>query len=352
MLFTERVKSDTQDKLLPGVVDNVLNSNILVVRTMQHPKVWSGETLRKAIKITKSATGGSFSGVDTFLTSLSETRIRLSYEPKGYYQSVVLGGIEEAVNETDSQVISLMRLTLEEARDDMSDSLGDIAYAGGVGKDFEGLGNLNDDGSGYDLVGAQSRAAYTLLKGYRFSMSGALALSDLANIMKATAAAGSMKQRPTLGICDESVWNIYEAKLTPTVQAHYNAEGYPQVTANTRPGQTVPQGALNGTQGFASVTYRGLPIVADEKSPASTLQFLNENYLDFYRLRSGKLSDISMGAELVDGVYSENQMASVFQWTGFKDPTAQFAEVGQIIALGNFATFQPRRHGKTVNITS
>lgn len=350
MLFSERVKSDTQDKLLPGVVDNVLNSNILVVRTMQSPKVWSGETLRKAIKITKSVTGGSFNGVDPFLTSLQETRIRLSYEPKGFYQSVVMGGIEEAVNETDSQVINLMRLTLEEARDDMADSLGDIAYAGGSGKDFEGTGNINDDGSGYDLIGQQSRATYPVLKGYRFSMSGALGLSDLANLMKAAAAAGSMKQRPTLGICDENVWNIYEAKLTSTVQAHYNAEGYPQVTASTRPGQTIPQGALSGTQGFVSITYRGLPIVPDEKSLPNKLQFLNENYFDFFALTSSKLTSVAMGAELVDGVYSENQMPSVFQWTGFKDPTAQFAEVGQIICLGNFATFQPRRHGQIVNI--
>ena len=352
MLFSERVKSDTQDKLLPGVVDNVLNSNILVMRTMSAPKMWSGETLRKAIKVTKSSTGGSFNGVDTFATSLTETRIRLSYEPKGYYQSIVIGGIEEAVNETDSQVISLMRVTLEEGKDDMADSLGDIAYGIGSGKDFEGSGNLNDDGTTVDLVGAQSRATYPQLKGTKITMGGALALSSLANLMKGVAAAGSVSQRPTLAISNQTVWNLYEGLLTANVQAHYNAEGYPQVTASTANGRAVPQTTLGGAQGFASISYRGLPFVADDKSPASKLQFINENYFDFYNLKSQKLSDIAGAAELVDGVYKDANLPSVFQWTGFKDPTAQFAEVGQIITLGNFVTWQPRRHGYLANVTS
>lgn len=352
MLFTERVKSDTQDKLLPGVVDNVLDSNVFFARTMRTPKVWSGETLRKAIKVTKSTTNGSFDGVDVFQTTLSETHIRLSYEPKAFYQSVVISGIEEAVNSTDSQVISLMRLTLEEGRDDMADALGDIVYGGGTGKDFEGLANLNDDGTGYATVGAQSRSTYPQLKGTKITLTTSMTLTDMANLMKGVAAAGSMTQRPTLGLGDEDVWNLYEAKLTPTVQAHYSAEGYPQVTSNTRPGQTIPQGTLSGTQGFASITYRGLPIVADEKSPSQKLQFLNENYLGFFNLKSQKLQSVSAGAELVEGVYSDTQLPSVFQWTGFKEPTAQFAEVGQLITMGNFATFQPRRHGYLASVSS
>lgn len=352
MVFTDRVSTTTQEKLLPSVVDNVLNSNILVVRTMQRPKVWDGKTLDRAIKITKATNGGSFSGVDTFDTSLSESRIKLSFAPKAYAKPVVIAGLEDAVNQTDSGVISLVKLTLEEARDDMADDLGDLVYSTGSGDDFEGTGNLNDDGTGTDLVGNQSRATYTQLKGTKTALSAALTLTDMANLMKGVGAAGSRMQRPTLGICDEDVWNIYEAKLTPTVVANYNANGYPQVTANTRPGQAVSENSLNGTQGFASITYRGMPIVADEKSTAQNLQFLNENYFDFYSLRYRKLQSIAAGAQLVDGVYSEVNLPSVFQWTGLKEPVDQLAEVGQIIAMGNYATWQPRRHGRLTTITS
>ena len=352
MDFTDRVATTTQERLLPSVVDNLLNSNILVVRTMQRPKMWDGKTLDRAIKIAKSSTGGSFGAGATFETGLVETRIKLSYKPKAFYQSVTLDGIEDAVNQTEAGVISLMKLTLEEAENDASDSLGDIAYGTGPGDDFEGTGRLNDDGTLADSVGGQSRATYPQLKGTKTALSTSLTLYDMAGLMKGVGAAGSRKQRPTLGIGDEDAWNIYEGLLMPTVSANYNANGYPQVTSSTRNGQSVPEASLNGTMGFNSVTYRGMPIVADEKAPANEIQFLNENYFDFYTLKSRKLQNIALGAKLVDGVYQENNMPSVFQWTGLKTPTKQFAEVGQLICMGNYATWQPRRHGRLTNVTS
>lgn len=352
MDFTDRVSTTTQERLLPSVVDNLLNSNILVVRTLQRPKQWDGKTLDRAIKIAKSTTGGSFGRGDVFQTGLVETRIKLSFKPKAFYQSVTLDGIEDAVNQTEMGVINLMKLTLEEAGTDAADSLGDMAYSTGPGTDFDGTGRLNDDGTTADSVGGQSRATYPLLKGTVTALTLGLTLTDMANLMKGVGAAGSRRQRPTLGISDEDVWNVYEGLLLPTVVANYSANGYPQVTATTRNGQAVPEASLNGTMGFNSITYRGLPIVADEKAPAGELQFLNENYFDFYSLKSRKLSSIALGSQLVDGVYTENPVPSVFQWTGMKTPTAQFAEVGQIISMGNYATFQPRRHGRLTGVTA
>jgi len=273
MDFTDRVSTTTQERLLPSVVDNLLNSNILVVRTLQRPKQWDGKTLDRAIKIAKSTTGGSFGRGDVFQTGLVETRIKLSFKPKAFYQSVTLDGIEDAVNQTEMGVISLMKLTLEEAGTDAADSLGDMVYGTGAGQDFDGTGRLNDDGTTADVVGTQSRAAYPLLKGTVTALTSGLTLTDLANLMKGVGAAGSRKQRPTLGIGDEDVWNVYEGLLLPTVQANYSANGYPQVTAQTRNGQAVPEASLNGTMGFNSITYRGLPIVADEKAPAGELSF-------------------------------------------------------------------------------
>lgn len=347
MTFSERVTSITQDKLLPTIIDSILGSNVLCQRTMgKSPKMWSGETLRKPIKITKSTTGGSFSGMGNFDTSAVETRIRLSFSPKAFYQSVVIPGIEKAVNKTDAQVISLVAASLEEAQMDALDSIGDIYYGTGAGDDFEGLGAIVDDGTSVDSYGGQSRATYSQIAGTVTASGGSLTLLKMANMMASTSASGSARQRPTLIVTNETIWNLYESLLTPTVQANYNAEGYPVVTADSMPGR-----ALRGTQGFNALTYRGVPIVADEKATAQTMFFLNENYLDWYKLTDGDLQSIKKPGNVVEGVYSEGSL-SPFQWRGWLDPTNNYGQVTQLLALGNFVSFQPRRHGKLTGITT
>jgi hypothetical protein len=354
MVFTERVTSITQDKFVPSVVDAILNSNVLTQRTLgRSPKVWSGETLRRPVQIAKSVTGGSFSGADKFSVATSQTRIKMSFEPKGFYQSATIIGIEKAVNKTEAQVLSLIKVTLEEAENSALDSIGDINFGGGAGNDFEGLGNTVDDGTTYDSYGAQSRATYTALKGTVTASGGTMTLTKLANLWTAISAAGSGKQKPTIGICDETVWNLYESLLAPAVVNNYQSFGLPMVNANTAPGMAVqnPDG-LKGTQGFVSITYRGMPIVADEKADSGVMFFLNEHYLDWYSLKDEELNSVQSGGSVIDGVYSDGKGATPFQWTGFKVPTDQYVAVGQLIAMGNLVSFNPRRHGKLTGITT
>jgi len=355
MLFNERVTTITQDKMIPAIIDGILNSNVLFMRSMlSGAKVWSGENIKKPIKISKSATGGAFSGMAVFDVSATNTRTKLQFEPKAFYQNVTIPGIEKAVNGTDAQVLSLVKVQLEEAQADAYDALGDILYGTGAGDAFEGLGNIVDDGTSIDSYGGLSRATYSQIKATKTAAAGGiLTLATMATLMASVAAAGSGRQRPSLGLCDETVWNLYEKLLQPTVSANYSANGYPQVTAFTAPGQMVSNGsALAGTQGFAAVTYRGLPIVADEKANSGVLFFLNELYLNWYRLTDSGLQTIPMGGDVLDGVYKESKFKSPFQWTGWKTPTNQYGDCGQFIAMGNFIGDNPRRQGKLTSITT
>lgn len=352
MAFSERVQSITNQKILPNIVDAVLNSNVLFVRTMQNPLRWSGVTLQKPIKVSKSGTGGSFAGTDVFNTAAVDDRIRLSFDPKGFYQNVTVIGLEKAVNETDTQILSLVKASMEDARDDAMDSLGTIMYGTGTGNDFLGLDAIVDDGSSAGTYGTQSRTTFTQLKGTRTASGGTLTLTLMATLMTATSAASSARQHPTLGITPFAAWNLYESLLTPTVRANYDASGYPMVSAFTRAGATAREGQLSGGQGFTAITYRGMPIVADEKATSQTLFFLNENYLDFYSLRDADLQDIPSVGTLIDGVYTDAPVPSVFQWTGFKPPVNQYAEAGQLIAMGNLISWQPRRQGRLTGITT
>jgi hypothetical protein len=353
MIFNERVTSITQDQFVPTVVDQILDSNVFMARTfMRDVKRWSGETLRIPIQVSKSTTGGSFSGVDTFDTSASNNTRRLSFEPKGYYQSVVIPGIEKAVNATTAQVLNLVKVSLEIAKNSMADSVGTKLYGLGAGDDFDGLGVIVDDTTDTSTYGSLSRTTYAVLNATVTASGGSLTLALMAGLARGVSAASSSRQAFTMGLSNETVWDLYESLLTPTVQANYTANGYPLVTAYSKPGVTVRgEDALKGMQGFNALSYRGRPIVADEKADAQTLWFLNENFINWYSLKDRDLKDVSVAND-VDGVYSEGNKSQPIQLKPFQMPTAQYAEVAQLIMLGNLISSQPRRQGKLTGITT
>lgn len=353
MTFGNRVTSITQDTILPKVIDNILTDNLMAYRYISNGKKWSGETLKRPIKISKSTTGGSFSGLDTFSTATSDTRISLQYDLRGYYHTISIPGMEKAVNNvSETQVINLVRTELESAQMDMLDALGDIFYGDGTGnsnKNFNGLGNLDDDGSTAATVGGQSRTTYPTLAGTRTASGGTLTLAKLATLISATSAGSASSQRPTLIVSSEAEFDLYDSLLAPTVRANYDAQGGMFLTRTSK--AAVPGSMLKANGGFVALTYRGIPWVSDEKASAQTIWVLNENYLEWYGLKDPDLKAISMG-NTIEGPGAEIPSDNTgFQWTGFQRPVNQYGEVGQLMLLGNLATWQPRRHGRLTGVT-
>lgn len=357
MTFSERVLSLTQDKLVPKVVDNIINSSCLPARLMGNAKAWSGESLKRAIKITTSGLGGSFSGLDTFSTSTTETTLRMSYDIRAYEQPVVIPGIERSVNAVaETQVVDLVKFKLEEAQIEAADKIATMIYGDGTGngnKDFLGLAALVDDATTIDSIGGQSRTTYPVLKATRTASGGTLTLLKMATMFSAISAGSTPGQSPTLLVSNETVWDLFEQLLTPTVRENYSMQGYPVVLRTgglTKPGQ-----GLVGQAGFNAISYRGVPFVKDEKCTAQTIWFLNENTIEWYGLKSAVegYTPVSLGSSTMDTVYNEAPMSEFngFNWSGLHMPTNQFGEVGHLVVLGNLVTWQPRRNGRLTGIT-
>ena len=112
MDFSNRVLTTVQDKFIPSIVDSINGSSLISLRVMSKPKPWSGPTIKQGIMTSNSTTGGSFDGLDTFDAAVTNTRKQLSWAPKGFYQSIVVPGIEEAVN-----AVSYTHLTLPTNRE-------------------------------------------------------------------------------------------------------------------------------------------------------------------------------------------------------------------------------------------
>ena len=301
------------------------------------------------IKYQKSTTGGSFSGLDTFSTAKVNTRQLLSFDVRGYYQSVVLSGMDVDVNATPAGVLNLVKVEMESAQQDMIDSIGGLLYGDGTGnsnKEFLGLDAIVDDATSVGTYGTLARATYSVLNATRTASGGTLT-TDLLGALYDNCARGGKK--PTLNVVPEAVWTIYEALLQPTVAANYSAmNGYKQVT---RDRVAESRGALQGEIGFDALFHRGVPVVADEKCTAQTWFMLNEEYLTWYGLKSHKYSPISIGSTTIDGVYKGGNKSVGFSWTGLKEPVNQYAEIGQIILEGNLVSPAPRYHGRLTGIT-
>jgi hypothetical protein len=354
MNFTDRVTTVTQDEILPSVIDNVLGDNWISYRLISNGLKWVGEQLKRPIKISSSDLGGSFSGLDTHSTSTVETRVLMAYQLKGYEMPVVIPGMEKVVNRTPAQVINLVRVEVESAQEDACDDIGTMLYSDGTGnssKDFEGWDNLIDDGTTLSTLGGLTRASYTPnLDSTRTASGGTMTMNKISTLLTNVSAGSAVRQSPTVLVSDETVRDLYEELLQPTVRANYEAHGLPVMTRQSK--APVRGAEVRGAGGFTALTYRGIPWIADEKSTSQTLWAVNERYVKWYGAKDSDLKSIPLGSAAIEGVYKEIPSKNVgFQWSGFMRPINQYGEVAHIYLLGNQVCWSPRRQGRLTGIT-
>jgi len=247
-----------------------------------------------------------------------------------------------------------MYVTLQEAQNAMLDSIGTQLYGPGLGFDILGLGAIVDDGTSTSTYAGLSRTTYPQLNSTLVAATaGALTFTNMATVMRGASAAGSKRQRPSIVVTTETVFDLLESLYTPTIQSNYDSLSRVQITAYSKPGQKFESSdSLKGHYGYEALYWRGIPIVADEKCDSGTMFFINEDYLHWYNLKGVGLTNYKVPKVQVDGVYSEYEQTYPIQWSGFDKPYNQYAQIGQFIMLGNLISGQTRRHGKYTGVTT
>lgn len=327
MAFTDFVKSVTQDKYFPKVTDNILKGNVLTMRFLSNPRPWgSGWKLVQPIKYQTSSAGGSYSGFDQFSTTQAETRVMAEFDPKQSYYSVVISGIQQAVNKGDAAVLDLLAVEMESVSNDMADNLGTQMYSDGTGnssKDIVGLDAAVDDGNGTGTYANLLRSTYTTWVSDLDSTSNSITLAEMRASFDAAVIGAD---QPTIGITTPAIWTTIEGLLAATLTYYTQVAGYPKLTAfgisrQAGTGQT-------GDIGFDAIFFRGIPVVRDQKCTSGVFYFLNEKHIWFYKLDHPKHASNRHG----------------LAWTGLKEPTNQDASVGQFLLYGNLVTDAVRTH--------
>lgn len=331
MAFSAFVTTITQDKFVPKVVDNILRGNVLCMRFLgQNSRPWgSGHILNVPIKYQKSTSGGSYAGFDTLSTTQMNTRVLATFSPTQNYFSVVISGIQQAVNKGDAAVLDLLATEMASVADDMADGLGTQLYSDGTGnssKDITGLDAAVDDGNTTaSWGGLNGSTTYTTWVSTLTSNTGGITIANLASAYNSAKVGNDL---PTLIVTTPTIWTTYEGLLQATINYHTQVQGYPKMTAfginrTAGTGQT-------GDVGFDTLFFRGVPLVADEKCTATRLYMLNEKHLWFARLDHPK--------------YPAGGNQFGFAWTGLKDPTNQDASVGQFLLYGQLVGDSRRTH--------
>lgn len=358
MVFTDRVADITYQEILPSVVDQINNSNILMAKVLSKPGNWRGVTMTQPIRIANSNTGGSFSGMDNFPTGATNNTRLMTWYVAAYEQSVVIPGIEKAVNgNSEKQVLRLLATQMDEAKISAMQQIGQIFYGFGSGKDFDGLGLIVDNGANTSSYAGIARSGNAYINGDSTAVSaGAVTLDYASSEFDNVSAAGSTMESPTLGLTTKAAWTFFEGLMQPMISGRYETigiRGYDRVDGGTPPGGVNKPGeGLTGFGGFNALVYRGRPIVADDNATSQTFYWLNEYYMEFNRLIDSSLNQIGSTVEVTDGFYKDVPMPSAFQFRELMSPVNQYGEVGLLILMGNLIHKQPRRNGKLTGITS
>jgi type II secretory pathway pseudopilin PulG len=358
MVFTDRVADITYQKILPSIVDQINNSNVFLARILNKPGSWRGVYMAQPIETANSTTGGSFSGMDTFPTAATNNTRLMTWYLAAFEQSVVVPGIEKAVNaRNEQQVLRLLATRLDEAKVSALQAVGQIAYGVGSGKDFDGLGLIVDAGTNSSSYAGITRTTSPYINADVTAVtSGIITLDYLSSEFDNVSAASSTSESPTIGLTTKTIWTYIEGLLQPMVSARYETlqlSGYDRVDGGTPNGQSVPASAkTSGFAGFNAISYRARPLVADDNCTSQTFFWLNENYLEFDRLQDSSLRQIQSNVEVTEGYYKNVTFPAAWQFRELIAPVNQYGEVGLLILMGNLIHRQPRRNGKLTGITS
>jgi hypothetical protein len=342
-----RVTTTTQSKLLPKVVDTILNSNVFATRMLSKAVKFNGERIKAPIKYAKNATGQSFSGFDSFSTEATNNRVNLEFVPKFYQMTVALPLDELSANATEERVIDLAKLEMASTAQDMADDIGTLFYGTGTGnggKDFLGLEAIVDDGTNAATFGGLARATYTTLNSTVTASSGTLSLAKMSTLYNGVT---SGSQKPTLGLCSEAIFALYEQLLQPQERI---AKDVSMMKSEGNMGK-VGSGMIGGT-GFTGLFYKGFPILADEKATSGVLYFVNEDFIDWYGLPMAMTSAIKYRSQDIEGNDYSDVEGLGFSWSDWIKPTNAASIVGHIYLGGELISANPKRHGKLTGVTS
>lgn len=320
---------------LAKIVATSLLANPTTRRILTNTEKWVGDTLKQPVKYQANSAFTTFTGLALLPTNQVQTTVNMEFTMKSSAMSIALGGDELSIALSDTSITDKLKYKLQEAQVDMSQRLGAIFYGNGVGSDFNGMGNIVDDGSTAATIGGLSRTTYPTLKATVTSSGGTLTTSLMASTWNTIS---DNAIQPNLLTCNGTVNGLYE-KIAQVFNTY----------------QALAPGQYDYNVGAGSLRYKGVPVLVDKYATAQTLFFLNMDFMKFYHgAPVSSMGEESIGGQIteMEGVPDKNMSNLGFIWSGWKQAFNQNAMVGYIYLRGELVPTDPGHFGKITGITT
>ena len=307
----DNLSAITRDVYMPGLVDNIYDSNPLLKRLRAKADfVNGGEFLREQVLYAKNTSKGSYSGYDILNTAPTEKRASAVFAWAHYYVNISIARTDLLKNNGEAAVVRYLESELKSAELDMSDQLGTGIYDNGA--DADGLVGLREV-TGIDRTyGGIDSTTYTWwdsqvdsdthTRANMADSTNASFILDQFRDMWGVCTIG--RDHPTIILTTQAVWDILWSQTADN--GRYNFES----------------GAELGNIGYQVLQFNGIPVVVDSHCPNGFTFFLNENYLSLK-------------------VHPEDD----FYFEPFQKPVNQSVHIAKVFWSGQLMCNNPRMQG-------
>ena len=275
--YGNRVNNFSHSAAHAVVLDAILNTPTVWSRFNGMGKAFKYPTAKYTVKVSRTDQGQVFVGTEKLNSSAWDDTIQLNFNHVGYNHPAVKVFLEHLAVENMGKDIDLSSYIDEDAVAEINESMGGYAFGTGAGNTINGLEKIVDDGTNSDTIGGASRTTYPVLSSTVTASGGTLSLSKMAALW--TAISSGVK-KPSIGITTEDIWNYIEELIQPQTRGSYADQGYAKLSVRGK-NPVRSEAELKGAAGFTAITYRGMPIIADEFATDGVLYFVNEDFLEW-----------------------------------------------------------------------
>jgi len=259
------IDSYIKDVYIPKMVDNILDSNPVVMRLLRKAKKQvGGRYIFQPVWYAKNTSGGSYGRWDVASINYEEKTTLAKFDWRYVRKFITLDNIDVLENSGAGEVVDILDTELMIAKQSFKDDLGTMIFSDGTGnsnKDMLGLKAAIDDGTLVDTYGSITRSTDTFWKA-NVDLNGS---TDRALTIKL--------MQSMMGDCRVGVDSGDSPTLLVTTQAIF--EKACEILDATR----VRDDSDIGKAGFEQIYFLGKPLTVDSHCDTGYLYFINENHV-------------------------------------------------------------------------
>jgi hypothetical protein len=263
-----------------------------------------GAKIIEPLMYAKNTTAGSYSGYDTIGTTPQTFLTAAEYAWRQYAATISINGLEEAQNDGEAEILSLLSARTEQTEETISENFDQMFFldgTGNAGKDWLGLAAIVSTTVVLGNIDPATNAWWQAV----VKAGGVRSDDDWTNAFN-TASKGN--NRPDFGLTTQVLYEAYESSLAPSLRLQSNRE------ADAR---------------FEHLMFKNVPLYFDTYCQSGVTYFLNSKYLKLKGHRK---------------VWFKN--------TPFVKPSNQDARFAQVLCYGNLVTSNRSRQAKITGQTA